>query len=397
MAVPEEKVFIQTIEVPKVDKHKIMDVIHWQAEKLISFSFDNVYLDFRVVDEKNEKLKIVVTAVLKEVVDSLVLALERVGLEIVGVDSLSDALARFFAHVPHHLYALIYIEEPGIATVIIAKNSIARISTVVNFGTNTALLENKIKETIQYYLSRKEPTKKINELIFFGEIGSINFNHLPERLDVSVKRVDIQEMLGKKYPDELNSYIPNFGLYSNHTHAPSINLLPPAIIKAKESERIALTVGAQLKLFSFGLIFLTLITTALLGWQLISKIKVKADANDYSQESIIPNVETVEQKVVEINNQLAIMKQLLVLPQTSIAALVNKIVESPPKDITLTDILFTAEKKEIVISGIAIDRSTMLTFKQDLSVLDGIDKVILPLQNYNFSQNIPFKINLYLK
>ena len=39
-ALPEEKVFIQVLELPKVPDEKILETIKWQAEKLLSFPLE---------------------------------------------------------------------------------------------------------------------------------------------------------------------------------------------------------------------------------------------------------------------------------------------------------------------------------------------------------------------
>ncbi|NCO44042.1 pilus assembly protein PilM, partial [Candidatus Berkelbacteria bacterium] len=75
VAIPEEKVFIQIVTIPKVDSDKIADVIRWQSEKLISFAIDSVSMDFTVIEEKKTTMEVCITASPKDVVDSIIVAL----------------------------------------------------------------------------------------------------------------------------------------------------------------------------------------------------------------------------------------------------------------------------------------------------------------------------------
>ena len=122
-AIPEEKSYIQILQIPQVPYDKINQVIQWQSKNLLTFDIKNVYLDTQIIDNKNNRLKILVTASPKNLIDSLIESIKKAGCQIDTIDTRSGALSRVFAVKEHEIIAIAEIQDK-IATLIIAKNSI---------------------------------------------------------------------------------------------------------------------------------------------------------------------------------------------------------------------------------------------------------------------------------
>lgn len=93
-SLPESKVFLRKISMPKMDQNEIGEAIKWELEASIPLSADQVYYDWQVIGETKGKLSIITVAVSKETVDDLIEVLEMAGLNVYALEVESVATAR---------------------------------------------------------------------------------------------------------------------------------------------------------------------------------------------------------------------------------------------------------------------------------------------------------------
>lgn len=82
-ALPEEKAFVQVVQLPRMKKEELANAIRFQAESFIPYPIDTVYLDFSVINpfhDHLEHLDVLVASLPRQIVDSYVLVLEKAGL-----------------------------------------------------------------------------------------------------------------------------------------------------------------------------------------------------------------------------------------------------------------------------------------------------------------------------
>jgi len=97
VSLPEEKVFLQVIQMPKMKIEEVAQAIRFEAEKYIPIPSEKVYLDFSVVKPVVDSLDhqdIIIVALPKEVVDSYFSLLKRAGLEPVAFEIEPESIAR---------------------------------------------------------------------------------------------------------------------------------------------------------------------------------------------------------------------------------------------------------------------------------------------------------------
>ena len=85
-SVPENKAFIRTITIPKMERDEAGEAIKWETEANIPIAVDRVYLDWQVIEELADKNEILVTAVPKEIIDKYSEAMKLAGLDILAVE-----------------------------------------------------------------------------------------------------------------------------------------------------------------------------------------------------------------------------------------------------------------------------------------------------------------------
>lgn len=97
-SLPEIKAFLRIINLPKMDESEVSEAIKWEIEANIPLSLDQVYYDWQILGRnlirEKEKMSILVVAMARSIVDQSVHALEKAGLEVVGLETESLAQAR---------------------------------------------------------------------------------------------------------------------------------------------------------------------------------------------------------------------------------------------------------------------------------------------------------------
>lgn len=98
-ALPETKVFLRILNVPQMDESELKEAIKWEIEANIPLPIDQVYFDWKVLennfnDPKEEKISVLVVAAAQKTVDQLLGVMEMTGLKVVGLDIESIAQAR---------------------------------------------------------------------------------------------------------------------------------------------------------------------------------------------------------------------------------------------------------------------------------------------------------------
>jgi len=93
-SLPESKVFLRVLSIPKMEKQEIAEAIKWEIEASIPLSVDQVYYDWQLVGEAGDKQNILTVAVSREIVDDILTTLELAGLEVYGLEAESIATAR---------------------------------------------------------------------------------------------------------------------------------------------------------------------------------------------------------------------------------------------------------------------------------------------------------------
>lgn len=80
--------FIREVNFPRMTEKEMREAIRWDLEKYVPFSPDNLYFDFWIVGSgaTEMEVRVLLVAVPKEVVDSLVRVVKKAGLKLIAID-----------------------------------------------------------------------------------------------------------------------------------------------------------------------------------------------------------------------------------------------------------------------------------------------------------------------
>lgn len=99
-SIPEMKAFLRIIFMPRMERDEMQSAIQWELEGNIPMPLDQIYYDFQVLEDNmivspdSKKVAVLVVAVARHVVDQFIEVIEKVGLNVVGLETESVAQAR---------------------------------------------------------------------------------------------------------------------------------------------------------------------------------------------------------------------------------------------------------------------------------------------------------------
>lgn len=94
ISLPENKTFVKSIQLPKLEKDKEEKIISAEIEKYIPLSLDDVYYDWQVIKSTKDTVNIFLAAAPKKIVDSYQSTLIKTGLRPIVFDLEAAAEAR---------------------------------------------------------------------------------------------------------------------------------------------------------------------------------------------------------------------------------------------------------------------------------------------------------------
>jgi type IV pilus assembly protein PilM len=181
-SLPEEKSFLEVVQMPKMKKEEMCSAVSFEAENHVPVPIDQLYFDFQVIAPIVDHLDhcdILLAAMSKEIIDSYIYCLKKSGLKPVALEVESQAIARALIKDEKTLSPVVLVDFGQTTTnfIIFAGNSIRFTSTLpVSSGQITEAISKgmdvsykeaeKIKE--KFDLSDKKnraENKKISEFV----------------------------------------------------------------------------------------------------------------------------------------------------------------------------------------------------------------------------------------
>lgn len=201
-SLPEEKSFLQIIQMPDMKDEELKTAVFFEAENYIPLPVSEVYLDFKAISSiKNQsgRLNVMIAASPKKIVNSYVNVLKKAGLIPVALEIESEAIARAL------------IKEGGGSQV-----------ALVDFGrTNTSLIvfyENSVYFTCSMPVSSKQLTEAISKelKISFDRAEKIKIKYDMSKKDRTVRSKEIFRAMSVVLYDLVDGIKKYLNFYQDH-------------------------------------------------------------------------------------------------------------------------------------------------------------------------------------
>ena len=181
-SLPESKCFFREIDFPEMTLEEVSEAIKWETEQQIPLSWEEIYLDWHILNEKKpfkkrdkkngkedfddskkdkKKTKVFLTAAPRKLVDSYVKVLKQSGLKPIAMEIESAAIVRALVNKNKNKYdsAVLIIDFGETRTnFIIFKSPLIRFSRSISFS--GASLTDKISQELKIKYSEAEELKR---------------------------------------------------------------------------------------------------------------------------------------------------------------------------------------------------------------------------------------------
>lgn len=380
----ETKASIHTLSLPKLTPEEINQAIKFQADSFLPFPYQNEYLDWMFLGEpSNGKVKILISAIPKNIIDGYVAAFGKTGLNPLTFESTSLSLLRLVAPVERKGCLIAEISD---ALTILVINSEGEVETSSTIADKAQFLPTLKKILDYYYREQKEPPRiylcgkgASNE--FFAQTKQLKMQPLPIKTDV-------EGIPAGKEPELAMLVSLAQKIVALPEDAQTINVLPPTVAteyqvvsqQAKEKK-------LNIILFVF-LIFINLIVFIIYLQAKINTAKLLASQSGKEIFGHLQGLEEYREKSKLIN----LTSQQSSLLQKVLAEIANP----SQKNVRLVGLAFSDEKKEITLLGRALSKDDLLQYKENLEKMSLFSKVSIPLPSLKEETNLDFRIILKL-
>ncbi len=255
-ALPEEKAFLQVIQMPKMAREELKSAVIYEAENYIPLPIESVYLDSQIVSpvyDHLDHLDVLIAALPKKTIDPYISAFKLAGLKPLTLEIESSAIARALIknQATTNPVLLIDLGESRTSFIVFSGNSLRFTSSI---PVSSKGFTEIIAKSLGVSLLKAENLK-----IKHGLEEKIKLKIKKEKSERKVERGKIFEALIPPLVDliqQIKRHLEYYRTHASHEH------LPP---NSKEVEKIYLCGGgANLKGLS-GLLALELKTQVELG------------------------------------------------------------------------------------------------------------------------------------
>lgn len=163
LSVPTSRTFSRTFTVPVKAEATLADAVEIEVEQYIPIPIESLYVDYGVIERTKEDLTVIMSAVPKTLVNSVLSAVTTAGLQPIMVEPGINSVARVIeATEEGHLPTLIVDIGPASTDIAVLDGGAIRISGGVGIGGNTFTLD--IAKKLGVALENAHQLKVLNGL-----------------------------------------------------------------------------------------------------------------------------------------------------------------------------------------------------------------------------------------
>ena len=447
ISLPDDQVFTQLVNIPKVEISKIREALSYQLPTFIPMKEEEIYWSYDILEEKDSEYEIIITAVTKECADSFIetLSLAKITPILFEPRSKSSLRAILVNNDVQKEFMLVDIGK-SMTTISISKKDSIQYSSSFYFGLNQikkiigeykkindAEVENilekdgipkkdaklkeyidklfvtltgEIKKTINFY-----GEDKISKIYLYGDTLNIEgvIEYISDITKVPTEKVKptlpIYPILQWEKHEKISPYVAVIGLeLINKTKKGTIiNLLPAkeqkkSIFKFFIKEFLEFLNIIVLNLFILSLLFIYL---AMQNEISISNLKnevtnYKSQINSSLYKGISNSINKLNANLTTVNNTYK--NSLVWSPYITTLAKITPsgmiITRMTIKNINTTN---STPLWQMKITGIAISRAQILNLENTIESYKYFYNVTMPLSNFQTNTSVPFILMFDIK
>lgn len=187
LSVPEVKSFVRVVTLPKMDFEDIDGALPWELEQDIPVPIEQVYMDWQLVEEADDKLKVLAMAAPKDYIDSLIQVLKLANVKPVAfeLETLATARAAISKEDKDQSILLVDIGSTNTSLAVVSKGILEYTSSI---GVGGESLTDSIAQTLAIPPKEAEKLKTESGLTSDSKKGNVRQTILPI-LDTVVEEI----------------------------------------------------------------------------------------------------------------------------------------------------------------------------------------------------------------
>lgn len=387
VVVPEFSTYTKSLELPNISDVEINEALGFRMQEFLPTNVEDVVFDWKIVKRSKENARVLVVAILKDVLFGYIDAVGAAGLYPLVVETPSMAIQRIVDKDPSG--KMILYLTPGEAILVITREQEVVASSVIN-SDNVDSIVTTARQMLAHYSD-----VAVEKIIVSGVgltqdlIQSLNYNL---GRTVSFADIDAPGLLSGQVQDYLVGLSLQYKDPVEPASESTINLLPPSWAQYYKSRSAdirfwTLTLIASIVVWS---VFLFVVIVFMILTLQVQNLE-KDGKNAKSQE-----LNAAVARVNEINSlagNVATFIKSVVPPQE----IINLLARAKTDGVTLSYFKINYETGEIILRGLADTRKNLLDFKNSLEKEEKLSDVRLPVTSLVEEVNISFEISLFYR
>lgn len=385
LVVPEFSTFTKLFSLPKLTLPELDEAVRWQAQDFLPSQLSDMVMDWKIVKTENDGYQLLAAAMDKEILEGYVEAVVEAGLFPMVVETPSLSLVRLSSR--EETGKLILYNNFGEGILVISEGEKIFGSSIVPIEEKDELIKTSSRILAHY---KEVEVKKV--IIGGAGLDNTLAKSLEEKLNIKVEWIK-PEVTGLT-DSQIQEYLVPLSLQLKEPAKPSdentINLLPGALVTKYERERFKLQLwGLTLTIT----LFVWISFLAALGSYLFLTREVSAlrERNSLKQKAVQEKVTAIAQ-VKEINqlaDKILKIKSVSVYPQKVLGDINN----AKSSGIIVSKYKINLDRGDVELEGTAVDRLTLVDFKQKLEGNQNISSVTIPISSFEVENNLEFKMS----
>lgn len=381
----ETKAFVHTLSLPNLAPNEIDQAIEYQADSFLPFPYQNEYIDWMFLENQhNGKIKILVSAIPKNIIDGYVASFHKAGLNPVAFEPTSLSLLRLVPANERRLSLVTEIAE-FMSILVINKEGVVETSSIVS---DRNLYLPTIKKISEYYFkAEKDPEKQPKIYICGKGANSEMIEQLKSlKIEVITLKTNVEGVPAGRELELATLLSLAQKTVASPSDASTINILPPTIVEQYE------LVSSEKKEKGFNFLFLAFlifVNIIIFSLYLQTLTKINEPSMKLSGKEDFSNFQSLEKyrDQIKLINQSFSQNDLL-------EKIITEIWQQKRTNVQLSGLSFSAEKREVVLAGKATTKDDLLQYKDDLEKMGLFAKVSIPLPSFKEETALDFRIIL---
>lgn len=393
---PEIFVYSREYSVPILDDDDVAEAVSWHVKDLFPFPVEDIYYDWKLLEKTDTEYRVLVVAIQRHLLDSLVNVLISSGLRPLSFEPGASVLARLLSYKPNESIIIVDVSRKG-AYVTLSINQKAVFTTVVSVSPEDTAqsylknLQQTIVEIADFYKYKHVIVEGSMRIVLTGELATNEWKNAAQKFfPYPITIMDF--FVGN--PAFNNVY----AIATSHITPPidmsTINLLPAALQKQHDNERQKLLYIALLTRVNIYVALCCIFAGTVFGFLSLEKNKIDTEAKIMTQQV---SLEQNSQKDLLAISAIATRMVALFPLKNSHIKKIDEIVGLIPPEVIVTKWEYVDDNLSFGISGIARTREGLLLFKDALEKSPSFGKVTIPIGVLQSSQNIPFTMNFLVE